>query len=255
MTRRCRPLGYGRRRQRQLAWWRRSHRPISGTGGREPGFTRSTGMPVSSSKALPRTAGNLDDRTSRRRALAHRRVPANSAAARCGRRSRRPDTGPHQRPALPTASQEPAMPGRTDGHPPGVAVITGADNARATEAQERITIVLPSAPARNPAAQSCRPLICPEMMLWPTVVLPLTGPCAGEHPHEAQRSQDGGGVRLDRHDVDDGLGSKPGPEVELLSARQLSEVFSATFTRAACARIASGQGLRARSGLSRWGSR
>ena len=34
----------------------------------------------------------------------------------------------------------------------------------------------------------------------------------------------------------------------------LNEVFSATFTRAACARIASGQGLRARSGLSRLGS-
>jgi len=33
-----------------------------------------------------------------------------------------------------------------------------------------------------------------------------------------------------------------------------SWVFSATFTRAACARIASGQGLRARSGLSHWGS-
>ena len=34
-----------------------------------------------------------------------------------------------------------------------------------------------------------------------------------------------------------------------------NEVFSATFTRAACARIASGQGLRARWGLSRWGLR
>jgi len=33
------------------------------------------------------------------------------------------------------------------------------------------------------------------------------------------------------------------------------EVFSATFTRAACARIASGQGPRVRWGLSRWGSR
>ena len=37
--------------------------------------------------------------------------------------------------------------------------------------------------------------------------------------------------------------------------RTSTEVFSATFTRAACARIASGQEPRARWGLSRWGSR
>jgi hypothetical protein len=38
-------------------------------------------------------------------------------------------------------------------------------------------------------------------------------------------------------------------------AEALNEVFSATFTRAACARIASEQGLRVRWGLSHWGSR
>ncbi len=62
-------------------------------------------------------------------------------------------------------------------------------DARANRAQERAAIVLPPARAQIPRTVLPPPNM-PDRVSWPAAVPAAASPCAGEHPHQAQRSQD-----------------------------------------------------------------